>query len=117
MIVVNLLLKNLWGRSRPGDILEFGGNGVFSPWFQISNSCASNCSFVSGDASVGFSIIALFFLTKNLVYFWLALLVGFGIGFIRILEGAHFLSDVVLAATILFLAYYFQYKYYLKKHA
>ena len=116
LIVVNLLLKNLWGRSRPGDILEFGGNGVFSPWFQISNSCASNCSFVSGDASVGFSIIALFFLTKNLVYFWSALLVGFGIGFIRILEGGHFLSDVVLAATILFIGYYIQYKFYSKKY-
>ena len=116
LIVVNLLLKNFWGRSRPGDILEFGGNGVFSPWFQISNSCATNCSFVSGDASVGFSIIALFFLTKNLVYFWLALLVGFGIGFIRILEGGHFLSDVVLAATILFIGYYVQYKFYSKKY-
>ena len=58
LIIINLLLKNIWGRARPGDILELGGKESFSPWYQISNACNTNCSFVSGDAGVGFYLIA-----------------------------------------------------------
>ena len=61
VIIVNLVLKNYWGRARPNDILELDGNGVFSPWYMYSNACTSNCSFVSGDSSVGFSIIIFYF--------------------------------------------------------
>ena len=60
IIVVNVILKNTWGRARPNDILQLGGNQIFTPWYQISDSCITNCSFVSGDASVGFSLIAFF---------------------------------------------------------
>ena len=49
------------------------GEKIFTPWFQISDACSSNCSFVSGDASVGFSFIALFFLTKNKNFYWFAI--------------------------------------------
>ena len=116
VVVVNLFFKNIWGRARPGDILEFGGKENFTPWFQISDACARNCSFVSGDAAVGFSLIALYFLTKRILYFWLSLFFGFGIGLIRIMEGGHFVSDVVMAAMILYLSYYFQMKYYFNKY-
>ena len=115
-IVVNLFFKNTWGRARPGDILQLGGKENFTPWFQISDACTSNCSFVSGDAAVGFSLIALYFLTKRIVFFWLSLFFGFGIGLVRIMEGGHFVSDVVMAAMILYLSYYFQMKYYYNKY-
>ena len=101
LIVVNLFLKNLWGRARPGDILEFGGVETFSPWYKISNSCDTNCSFVSGDSSVGFAIIILFFLTKNIIFLYGSLVFGFMLGFIRILAGGHFLSDVVFSGVII----------------
>ena len=101
LIVVNLFLKNLWGRARPGDILEFGGVETFSPWYKISNSCDTNCSFVSGDSSVGFAIIILFFLTKNIFFLYGSLVFGFMLGFIRILAGGHFLSDVVFSGVII----------------
>ena len=115
-IVVNLFFKNIWGRARPGDIVQLGGKENFTPWFQISDACTSNCSFVSGDAAVGFSLIALYFLTKRIVYFWSSLFFGFGIGLIRIMEGGHFVSDIVMAAMILYLSYYFQMKYYFNKY-
>ena len=115
-IVVNLFFKNIWGRARPGDILQLGGKENFTPWFQVSDSCATNCSFISGDASVGFSLIALYFLTKRITYFWLSLFFGFGIGLVRIMEGGHFVSDVVMAAMVLYLSYYFQMKYYFNKY-
>ena len=115
-IVVNLFFKNIWGRARPGDILQLGGRENFTPWFQISDACANNCSFVSGDAAVGFSLIVFYFLTNKIVFFWLSLLFGFGIGLIRIMEGGHFVSDVVMAAVVLYLSYYFQMKYYINKY-
>ena len=97
LIFINLGLKNFWGRARPGDILEFGGESVFTSWYQLSNACKSNCSFVSGDASVGFSIIILYLITKNVLFFYLSLASGILLGFIRIMAGGHFLSDVLFA--------------------
>ena len=81
-IVVNLFFKNIWGRARPGDILQLGGKENFTPWFQISDACVSNCSFVSGDASVGFSLIVFYLLIKRIIYFWSSLFFGFGIGLV-----------------------------------
>ena len=112
VIIVNLLLKNLWGRARPNDILQLGGGGSFTPWFKYSNACESNCSFVSGDTSVGFSIIILYFLTKNINYLWLALFSGFFLGVIRIMEGGHFLSDVLLSCFLIFVLSFLQYYFY-----
>ncbi len=97
LMFVNLILKNMWGRSRPDDILQFGGEKTFTPWYELSNNCVSNCSFVSGDASVGFSIIILYFITKNIYFAYLSIIFGFILGFIRIIAGGHFLSDILFA--------------------
>ena len=114
IVVVNVMLKNFWGRARPNDIQELGGNEFFTPWYIPSNNCLTNCSFVSGDAAVGFSLIILYFLTKNNFYFWIALFAGLGLGFIRILEGGHFLSDVLMSGLIIFLLSFIQINFYKK---
>ena len=111
-IIVNLILKDLWGRARPNDILELGGSYVFTPWYQISNECNNNCSFVSGDASVGFALIVFYFLTKKEIYIWVSLIFGLSLGLIRILEGGHFLSDIIMAFLIVSSFYFFSYKIY-----
>lgn len=110
-----MLLKNIWGRARPNDILELGGKEKFTPWFQISDGCSTNCSFVSGDASVGFSLIALYFITKNKFYFWMSLISGSYLGAIRILEGGHFLSDILIAGFLVLLLTFFQFSLYQKR--
>ena len=115
LVVVNFILKNLWGRARPNDVLEFGGKEIFTPWFYLSDSCNTNCSFVSGDSSVGFSIIALFFITKIKIFFWIAVCFGCLLGTIRILEGGHFFSDVLIAGFLIFILTYFQHYFYQKK--
>ena len=112
LIVVNVILKDTWGRARPNDVLQLGGNEVFTPWFQVSDSCISNCSFVSGDASVGFSIIALFFVTKKPAYLWASVFFGFLLGSVRMLEGGHFLSDVLLAGFLIFILTYLEFYLY-----
>ena len=117
IIVVNLLLKNMWGRSRPNDILQLGGTENFSPWFELSGNCNTNCSFVSGDASVGFSLIVLFLITKNKIFFWGSLIAGLSIGLIRIMEGGHFFSDVIMAGLVVYLFTLSQYYLFNKKYA
>ena len=116
VLVVNLLLKNLWGRARPNDIVELGGQDLFTPWYEFSKACETNCSFVSGDASVGFSTIMFFFITKNILYLWLALLFGFGLGVIRILEGGHYFSDVLLGGFLIFILCLGEFYLYKKKY-
>ena len=100
VVVVNVLLKNMWGRTRPNEILEFGGNDVFTPWYKFGNSCVSNCSFVSGDASVGFALIVFYFITKKNIFIYLSILFGTSLGFVRIIAGGHFFSDVVFSQII-----------------
>ena len=115
VVVVNMMLKNLWGRARPNDTIEFGGLDIHTHWFKISNACETNCSFVSGDASVGFSIILLYFITKKQAFLWLALFSGFLLGITRILEGGHFFSDVLLAGLLIFILSFYQSSFFQKK--
>ena len=100
LLVVNLLLKNMWGRARPNDILPFGGEESFTPWYKISDSCASNCSFVSGDASVGFLLIVFYFITKKYIYIYLGVGLGALLGVIRVVAGGHFFSDIVFSQIV-----------------
>ncbi|WP_415400806.1 phosphatase PAP2 family protein [Tateyamaria sp. SN3-11] len=50
-LLANVVLKGLWGRARPAYITEFGGIANFTPPFQITDQCLTNCSFVSGEGS------------------------------------------------------------------
>ena len=115
-IFINLVLKTFWGRARPNDVLQLGGGDVYSPWYKITDECLNNCSFVSGDASVGFSLLVLFFITRKTIYCYLAVVLGSLLGLIRIAEGGHFLSDVVFSFLVMaistILLFMFYKKYY-----
>lgn len=102
-LVVNLILKENWGRARPTTVTEFGGKLAFTPPFVISDQCADNCSFASGHASIAFWTVALALLAPKpwrTPLVWTALVFGFLIGMVRVVQGAHFLSDVVTAGLI-----------------
>lgn len=109
------LFKNFWGRARPGDIIQLGGEGVFTPWYKLSDACTTNCSFVSGDSAAGFSIIILYFVTQNLKYIYLSIFFGLLLGIVRITEGAHFLSDVVFSGLMVVMFTFFLSKYFLNR--
>ncbi len=98
-LIANALFKENWGRARPRQITEFGGTQEFSPPLLIADQCPSNCSFVSGDASMGFAVLAVAVLIPFARPVWIALAVGFGVlmGITRIVQGAHFFSDVIYA--------------------
>ncbi len=114
LIFINLILKDLWGRARPDDVTYFGGKETFTPWFELSSACDSNCSFVSGDASVGFSIIVLYFITKNILFLYLSIIFGALLGFIRIIAGGHFLSDILFAGVFILIINLIIFKLYKK---
>lgn len=102
-LVVNLILKENWGRARPSTITEFGGKLDFTPPFFISDQCSDNCSFASGHAAIAFWTVALAMLAPpawRRAAVWTALIFGFAVGMVRVIQGAHFLSDVVTAGLI-----------------
>jgi lipid A 4'-phosphatase len=105
-LLANTLLKDHWGRARPTQIEAFGGLHRFTPAPLPAAECERNCAFVSGHAALGFSLVAFGFLlapgrSRNR---GVAAALGFGafVGFGRIAQGAHFLSDVVYAGLLVF---------------
>lgn len=103
-VIVNYTFKEHFGRARPRDVAEFGGAKVFSPAFQISHQCRTNCSFSSGDAAGGFFSIALAMaLSRRRSVFIAAILFGAVQSFARISAGAHFFSDTVTSFFVMWI--------------
>src|SRR5216684_7325940 len=48
-VVANLVFKEHWGRPRPIDVAEFGGDEHFRPWWDPRGDCPKNCSFIAGE--------------------------------------------------------------------
>lgn len=99
-LLVHEALKNQVGRPRPNQVQEMGGAAPFVPAFQVSQACARNCSFVSGHAALGFSALAfgMWAATKRRkLWLVMGLILGSAIGWVRIVQGGHFLSDIVFA--------------------
>ncbi len=107
-LVVNVVFKDHWGRARPRDVVEFGGTRTFTPAFVISDQCERNCSFVSGHASLPFAFVGLGYLLRRRRWAVFAGAAMFGglVGLGRIIQGAHFLSDVVFSGVFVFFVAY-----------
>ena len=105
-LVANTLLKDHWGRARPTQIEAFGGTQRFTPAPLPAVECANNCAFVSGHAALGFSLVAFAFLlprgSRRRSATAATLGLGAVIGLGRIVQGAHFLSDVVFAGLLVY---------------
>jgi len=103
-IVTNTVLKDHWGRARPYQVEAFGGTQRFTAAPLPADQCDHNCSFVSGHAALGFSLVAFALLaTPGRRRNWaIGGALGFGalVGLARIAAGHHFLSDIVYAGLI-----------------
>ncbi len=110
-LITNVVLKNHWGQPRPVEIHNFGGDLNYQKDWVVSNQCPTNCSFVCGDCSAVFIFFAFVPLIKNrnknkknkIIKTLLAgIIIGASllIGLIRLGQGGHFLSDVLLAYGI-----------------
>lgn len=111
-LVVNTIFKDNWGRPRPRHIVEFNGPHEYRAVYQPGPKASHLTSFPSGHASIGFFVIApYFFLRRSHRRSALAFLLGgslygglMGVG--RIVQGGHFLSDVVWAWGMVYLVGY-----------
>lgn len=101
-LIVNLLLKEQWGRPRPRDLREFGGRWEYREALD-RGTAGKGKSFPCGHSSVGFGLIVFYFLLRRRrraagLALALTLVLGMAMGYARMLAGAHFLSDVLWSA-------------------
>jgi lipid A 4'-phosphatase len=104
LLLVNVILKETWGRWRPREIIELGGQESFTSVLNTAGGCASNCSFVSGEvASMVMIFMALAFATRHWrpIHYVLAVLMGGLEAFIRVGQGGHFTSDAIFAGVLM----------------
>ena len=114
-VLVNFVVKPIWGRARPADTTLFGGAHTYSRAFALSDQCHFACSFVSGESAsaVAMSLIlgALFWhgrsRTTHAALSVILTLAAILASALRVMTGRHFLSDVTfggLLAAATFLA-------------
>jgi lipid A 4'-phosphatase len=106
-LVINVVLKDHWGRPRPRQIVEFGGRLDYTQPFIPTSTYGK--SFPCGHCSVGYLYAAGWWVWRRrrprlaAVSLASGLLAGTLLGIGRMAAGAHFLSDAVWSA---FLAYF-----------
>jgi lipid A 4'-phosphatase len=105
LLLINVVLKNNWCRARPHEIEAFAGTKRFTAAFVISDASDTNGSWPSGHAAFGFYFVAVAMLLRKrrALTMVLACALGTLIGLARMVQGRHFLSDVVCAFFFVFL--------------
>lgn len=110
-MVTNWGFKGHWGRPRPKQIAQFGGDKSYSPFWRpnFSQDRKTQKSFPSGHVAMGFYFISLTLAgsrQKSKTLFWigasLAALLGCGLMVGRIAQGGHFFSDVLASFVIMY---------------
>jgi lipid A 4'-phosphatase len=110
-LIVNNVFKDHWGRPRPADIVNFGGTETFRQFWEIGEA-GQGKSFSSGHAAVGFFLFApFFFLRKShrsaaLAFLCLGIVFGFFMGTGRMIQGGHFLTDVIWSGVFTYITGY-----------
>ncbi len=106
LFVVNIVLKEYWGRPRPAQTQFFSGDNPYISPGNISSFCESNCSFVSGEAAAAFWMLSLVFYFKVAHRIWFVIattLTASLIATLRVVFGRHYISDVVMAGLLVVL--------------
>ena len=115
-LFVNTIFKDHWGRPRPRQVVELGGNQTYQCFYE-RGTAGRGKAFPCGHSSMGYYFVVLYFLNRRnrpgraLILLAGALIFGTLIGLARMAAGAHFPSDVawssVFPAAVAWLLYYF----------
>jgi lipid A 4'-phosphatase len=104
LLLINVVLKEHWGRARPREVGVLIGEGPsskrFTPALEPTDQCEHNCSFTSGHAATGFVLMAVGLMGPvSLRRRWLGigLATGLAASLARVMEGGHFLSDTLFS--------------------
>ncbi len=101
---VTSLFKDNFDRARPNMIQQFGGSKIFTPAFVVSDQCDINCSFYSGHPTALYFFVAVALLLQGLrrkLFLLLAYGGGLLVGAVRVMQGGHFLSDIVISGFMI----------------
>lgn len=108
-LLVNVVFKENLGRPRPREVTDFNGNYAYHQFWEPGPT-STNSSFPSGHAAIAFSTMGPWFLirrrgNRKLEYGILGASICWGgvVGYARIYQGAHFLSDIVWAGAFVYL--------------
>jgi len=118
-LVINGILREQWGRPRPRQTEQFGGeyahHRVHEPG--ASRKCKS---FPCGHSSVGFAFCVFYFLLRRsrrkaaFLALSVSILMGLVLGIARMADGGHFSSDVLWSGYIVFLVAWLLYYFVLR---
>lgn len=108
-ILVHAVFKDHWGRPRPKQVVEFGGNQEFRPFYKPHfDNLQPSKSFSCGHCTVGFYFLVLIFVGRAAQKRWIEMsgwILGIGMGVLlsltRIVQGGHWLSDTIISALIM----------------
>lgn len=107
-LIVNVGFKHLWGRPRPIQCSVFNGEKDFLPVGTWAKEPSRNSSFPSGHAAVAFYLMAPGFVVgrsrPGWTKAWLlgGAVFGIGMGLTRVVQGGHFVSDVLWAGGLVY---------------
>jgi lipid A 4'-phosphatase len=111
-LIVNGGFKSYWGRARPNAVVEFSGQKAFTPALQPTDQCPRNCSFVSGEGSLGYvsaAPAAVLSGVARVAALGTGGVIGTALGGVRVIQGAHFVSDVVFSGLASWFAIWLSY--------
>jgi len=74
--------------------------GINNLYYQFTDQCEKNCSFISGHAAAAFFFIAFGYVMRSRKIFLAGLSFGVLMSLTRIVQGGHFFSDVTFAFII-----------------
>ncbi len=115
-LIVNSIFKDNFGRPRPNQIIEFGGQQQYHRLLQ-SDWGNDGRGFPCGHCSTGFYFFTFYFFWKRDRRKWLPYAAGIGGGVVygimmsiaRIGQGGHFATDVLWSAGLIYLTAGFLY--------
>jgi lipid A 4'-phosphatase len=107
-LIVNSVFKDHWGRPRPSDVVQFGGVETYRTFWN-PGPAGQGRSFPSGHAAVGFFLMAPFFVLRRRApgrsrkALAAGILYGSLMGLGRMVQGGHFLTDVIWSGILVYL--------------
>ena len=106
LLLTNGVFHELWGRPRPRQVTEFGGDRTFRPVL-LPTFHRDEPGFPTGHAAGGFSVMIAYFALRPRSRRWAGVVLALGLGlggitaWARIAQGGHFLSDGLWAAGVI----------------
>lgn len=107
-VIVNDVFKEHWGRPRPRDLVELGGTRDYVPPL-VKGPRENGGSFCSGHAATAFYLFTPYLFLRRRsrgtagAVLAAGILYGSLVGYARMAQGAHFLSDIVWSFWIVYL--------------